>query len=159
VIAAYIGIGSNLDQPRAQVERALEELAQLPRTRLAARSSLYRSAPVGFREQPEFVNAVAALDTDLPAAQLLEELQAIENRHGRRRSFANAARTLDLDILLYGRERITTEKLVVPHPRMHERAFVLMPLVEIAPQAEIPGRGSASACARVVRHQKIERLA
>jgi 2-amino-4-hydroxy-6-hydroxymethyldihydropteridine diphosphokinase len=158
VIAAYIGVGSNLEEPRAQVVRALDELAQLPRSRLAARSSLYRSAPVGYDAQPDFVNAVARLDTDLPPAELLEKLQAIENRHGRDRSFRNAPRTLDLDLLLYGAERITAPELLVPHPRMHERAFVLLPLLEIAPSAEIPGRGSAAACAAALRDRQIERL-
>ncbi|MFN2643531.1 MAG: 2-amino-4-hydroxy-6-hydroxymethyldihydropteridine diphosphokinase [Burkholderiales bacterium] len=159
MIAAYIGIGSNLDEPRAQVERALKELTQVPRSRLAARSSLYRSAPVGYETQPDFVNAVARLDTELAPATLLQELQAIEHRHGRRRSFANAPRTLDLDLLLYGGECITSAKLVVPHPRMHERAFALVPLLEIAPNVEIPGRASAAVCAAALRDQQLERLA
>ena len=130
---AYIGIGSNLDEPQTRVERAFDELARLPLTRLGARSSLYRTAPVGYAAQPDFINAVAELDTALGARQLLAELQAIETRHGRRRSFANAPRTLDLDLLLFGDARIDEPQLVVPHPRMHERAFVLRPLVEIAP--------------------------
>jgi 2-amino-4-hydroxy-6-hydroxymethyldihydropteridine diphosphokinase len=133
VTLAYIGIGSNLHEPHAQVEAAFEELARLPRTRLSARSSLYRSAPVGYAAQPDFINAVAELDTGLGARELLGELQAIEARHGRRRSFANAPRTLDLDLLLFGDARIDEPQLVVPHPRMHERAFVLAPLLEIAP--------------------------
>jgi 2-amino-4-hydroxy-6-hydroxymethyldihydropteridine diphosphokinase len=159
VIAAYIGIGSNLDQPREQVERAFGELERLPRSRLAARSSLYASAPLGYEAQPGFVNAVARLDTELGAFELLRELQGIEARHGRRRSFANAPRTLDLDLLLYGEERIAAPELAVPHPRMHERSFVLQPLLEIAPAASIPGRGSAAACAAAISGQKVERLA
>ena len=159
MIAAYIGIGSNLEEPRQQVERALGELDALPRSRLGARSSLYASAPLGYEAQPQFVNAVARLDTDLAAFELLRELQAIEARHGRKRSFANAPRTLDLDLLLYGDERIAAPELVVPHPRMHERSFVLQPLLEIAPAATIPGRGSAAACAAAVSGQKVERLA
>ena len=131
---AFVGIGSNLDDPRAQVLRAFEELEALPHTRLVKKSSLYRSAPVGYAAQPDFVNAVAQLETGLPAERLLAELQAIELRHGRSRSFANAPRTLDLDLLLYGAAQLKTATLQVPHPRMRERAFVLKPLLEIAPQ-------------------------
>jgi len=158
VTPAYIGIGSNLEQPRAQVERALDELADIPRSRLARRSSLYASAPLGYAAQPEFVNAVARLDTDLAPLELLSRLQAIETGHGRERSFANAPRTLDLDLLLFGEQRIATPELVVPHPRMHERAFVLLPLLEIAPGLTIPGRGGAAACAAALSGQKVERL-
>jgi 2-amino-4-hydroxy-6-hydroxymethyldihydropteridine diphosphokinase len=134
VTLAFVGIGSNLDDPRAQVLRAFEELEALPHTRLVKKSSLYRSAPVGYAAQPDFVNAVAQLETGLPAERLLAELQAIELRHGRSRSFANAPRTLDLDLLLYGAAQLKTATLQVPHPRMRERAFVLKPLLEIAPQ-------------------------
>ena len=155
---AYIGVGSNLEHPRAQVERALGELAELPRSRLLARSSLYRSAPLGYEAQPEFINAVARLDTELGAAELLARLQAIEAKHGRRRSFANAPRSLDLDLLLFGEQRISGPELTVPHPRMHERAFVLVPLIEIAPDAQIPGRGSAAALAAAFAPQKIARV-
>jgi 2-amino-4-hydroxy-6-hydroxymethyldihydropteridine diphosphokinase len=158
VTPAYIGIGSNLEDPRAQVEGALGELAELPRSRLVARSSLYRSAPLGYAAQPEFINAVARLDTELGAAELLAGLQAIEAEHGRRRSFANAPRSLDLDLLLFGDQRISRPQLTVPHPRMHERAFVLLPLIEVAPGAEIPGRGSAAALAAALAPQKIERI-
>ena len=156
---AYIGIGSNLEDPRAQVLRAFDELAELPQTRVAARSSLYRTAPVGHADQPDFINAVAALDTQLPADALLRELQAIEARHRRKRSFPNAPRTLDLDLLLYGDARIDTPGLSVPHPRMHERAFVLQPLVEIAPQVQIPRRGAASQCLAASTGQRVERIA
>ena len=155
---AYIGIGSNLEDPRAQVAAALRELAELPRSRLVARSSLYRSAPLGYEAQPEFINAVARLDTELAAAELLARLQAIEAEHGRRRSFANAPRSLDLDLLLFGEQRISGPELTVPHPRMHERAFVLVPLIEIAPDAQIPGRGSAAALAAALAPQKIARI-
>ena len=155
---AYIGIGSNLDEPRSQVERAFDELARLPRTRLLARSSLYRSAPVGYGAQPDFVNAVAALDTALAARELLRELQAIESRHARKRSFANAPRTLDLDLLLFGNASIDEPHLQVPHARMHERAFVLAPLLEIAPQALIPGRGSAAERLAACAGQKVEKM-
>jgi 2-amino-4-hydroxy-6-hydroxymethyldihydropteridine diphosphokinase len=158
VTLAYIGIGSNLDEPRSQVARAFVELARLPHTRLLARSSLYRSAPVGYAAQPDFVNAVAALDTALAASELLRELQAIESRHARKRSFANAPRTLDLDLLLFGGASIDEPHLQVPHPRMHERAFVLAPLVEIAPQALIPGRGSAAERLAACAGQKVEKM-
>src|SRR6185295_9870308 len=109
--------------------------------RLMLRSSLYRSAPMGYADQPAFLNAVACLDTDLGAEALLGELLAIEQRHGRERSFANAPRTLDLDLLLYGETVQSSPALTLPHPRMHERAFVLAPLAEIAPLAAVPGRG------------------
>jgi 2-amino-4-hydroxy-6-hydroxymethyldihydropteridine diphosphokinase len=145
VTSAYVGLGSNLDHPAEHVRAALEELKRLPDTSLAAASSLYRSRPVGYAAQPDFVNAVAALDTGLAPLELLRELQAIETRHGRVRTFRNAPRTLDLDLLLYGAAQIDEPGLTVPHPRMHERAFVLKPLLEIAPQAAIPGRGAALA--------------
>jgi 2-amino-4-hydroxy-6-hydroxymethyldihydropteridine diphosphokinase len=151
VTIAYVGIGSNLDDPQAQVTRAFDELAGLPRTRLKARSSLYRSAPVGHAEQPDFINAVAALDTELSPDTLLRGLQQIENRHGRKRSFANAPRTLDLDLLLFGSARIDTGELQIPHPRMHQRAFVLQPLLEIAPDLPF----DLERC----RGQRVERIA
>jgi 2-amino-4-hydroxy-6-hydroxymethyldihydropteridine diphosphokinase len=150
VTLAFVGIGSNLDDPRAQVLRAFEELEALPHTRLVKKSSLYRSAPVGYVAQPDFVNAVAQLETGLPAERLLAELQAIELRHGRSRSFANAPRTLDLDLLLYGAAQLKTATLQVPHPRMRERAFVLKPLLEIAPQLPF----SLDGCA----NQDVERI-
>jgi 2-amino-4-hydroxy-6-hydroxymethyldihydropteridine diphosphokinase len=150
VTLAFVGIGSNLDDPRAQVLRAFEELEALPHTRLVKKSSLYRSAPVGYAAQPDFVNAVAQLETGLPAERLLAELQAIELRHGRSRSFANAPRTLDLDLLLYGAAQLKTATLQVPHPRMRERAFVLKPLLEIAPQLPF----SLDGCA----NQDVERI-
>jgi 2-amino-4-hydroxy-6-hydroxymethyldihydropteridine diphosphokinase len=158
VTSAYVGLGSNLDQPADHVRAALEELKRLPDTSLAAASSLYRSRPVGYAAQPDFVNAVAALDTTLEPLALLRELQAIETRHGRVRTFRNAPRTLDLDLLLYGEARIDAPGLTVPHPRMHERAFVLQPLVEISPQQEIPGHGTAAASLAACAGQKIERI-
>ncbi len=142
-VLAYVGIGSNLRSPRLQVLAALEELAGIPRSRLASRSSLYRTAPQGFSSQPEFVNAVAGLETELDPAELLSRLFGIERRHGRRRGAPNAARTLDLDLLLYGDQTLRSKALSVPHPRMHERAFVLVPLMEIDPDLTIPGWGHA----------------
>lgn len=135
---AYVGLGSNLEDPAKQVETALQELDRLPRTRLVRRSTLHRTAPVGYRDQPDFINAVAELETDLPAERLLDELQALEARHGRVRSFPNAPRTLDLDLLLFGDLVVQTERLTLPHPRMRERAFVLEPLREIAPDLDLP---------------------
>jgi 2-amino-4-hydroxy-6-hydroxymethyldihydropteridine diphosphokinase len=159
VTVAYVGLGANLDEPRRQVEAALGELGALPQTRLLQASSLYRSAPVGYADQPEFVNAVAELDTGLDALQLLAELQAIEARHGRSRSFPNAPRTLDLDLLLLEDKVFSGSDLRLPHPRMHERAFVLKPLLEIAPDVVIPGRGPAREALKACAGQQVERMA
>ena len=156
---AYVGLGANLGEPRQQLQEALVAMSGLPRTRLAAHSSFYRSAPVGYDAQPDFVNAVAALDTALSAGALLEGLQGIERRHGRERSFPNAPRTLDLDLLLYGEDSIARPGLTVPHPRMHERAFVLRPLAEIAPDALVPGRGRAAGLLEECAAQDVERIA
>lgn len=141
-LRAYIGLGSNLDDPVAQLRRALRALATLPMTQLHAHSSLYRSAPLGGLDQPEYINAVAALDTRLTAADLLENLFAIERAQGRVRGGAHwQSRTLDLDLLLYGDQHIDDATLTVPHPAFSERAFVLYPLQEIAPVLNIPGMG------------------
>ena len=155
---AYVGIGSNLGEPETQVRKAIDELDRMPHTRLVKKSSLYRSAPVGHAEQPDFVNAVAQLETGLPAERLLAELQEIEARHGRRRSFANAPRTLDLDLLLFGNANLRSPDLTIPHPRMHERAFVLKPLTEISPTVAIPGLGSAKALLDSCKDQETERI-
>ncbi len=158
MIRAYVGLGANLGEPRRQLTEAIIAISGLPETRLAGHSSYYRSAPVGFKNQPEFLNAVAALDTRLAPGVLLEGLQGIERRHHRERSFPNAPRTLDLDLLLYGDETIASAGLTVPHPRMHERAFVLKPLSEIAPEAEIPGRGKAGDLLAACADQFVERI-
>jgi 2-amino-4-hydroxy-6-hydroxymethyldihydropteridine diphosphokinase len=158
VTLAYVGIGANLEQPRQQVERALHELEGLPATRVLARSSLYRSEPVGHAAQPQFVNAVAALETALVPEALLAGLLRLEDAHGRKRSFPNAPRTLDLDLLLYGDRVIRLPGLSVPHPRMHERAFVLKPLLEIAPAIVIPGVGPAEHCLAACTGQAVERI-
>jgi len=152
VTVAYVGIGSNLGDPREHVLKALGELDRLPHTRLVKKSSLYRSAPIGHADQPDFINAVAQLETGLPAERLLAELQAVEARHGRQRSFPNAPRTLDLDILLFGNATMHSTALTLPHPRMHERAFVLKPLLEIAP--ELAFKKQLDSC----QGQKVERL-
>ena len=155
---AYVGIGSNLAEPVKQVEEALLQLERLPHSRLVKRSSLYKSAPVGFADQPEFINAVAQMETGLSADRLLAELQEVESAHGRARSFANAPRTLDLDLLLFEKLQLRTVHLTVPHPRMHQRAFVLKPLVEISPEASIPGLGLAKDFLKSVANQIVERV-
>jgi 2-amino-4-hydroxy-6-hydroxymethyldihydropteridine diphosphokinase len=141
-VTAYIALGANLADPVAQVRAGMAALATLPRTRLVAQSSLYRTAPVGYADQPDFINAVAAVETALSPRELLTALLATEQQHGRVRKFANAPRTLDLDVLLYGEVQMHEDGLTIPHPRMHERAFVLVPLAEIAPRCVIPGRGT-----------------
>ena len=139
---AYIGLGSNLDGPAKQLENTFERLNEIPRTRLLQRSSLYRSAPFGGIEQPDFVNAVAALLTQLPADELLRELQRIETERGRERGDIQwGPRVLDLDLLVYSTQKIDAAELKVPHPGIGERNFVLLPLVEIAPNLSIPGLG------------------
>jgi 2-amino-4-hydroxy-6-hydroxymethyldihydropteridine diphosphokinase len=159
VTLAYVGLGSNLEQPAHQVELAMAELDRLPHSRVLRRSSLYRSAPVGYADQPDFVNAVVELETGLSADRLLAELQDVETRHGRVRSFTDAPRTLDLDLLMFDDLEMKSERLTLPHPRMQERAFVLKPLVELAPEAAIPGRGLAADLLARLGHQDVERLA
>lgn len=153
---AYVALGSNLADPVTQLGAAFDELGRLPQTRLVARSSLWRSAPVGYLDQPDFVNAVAAIETTLEAEMLLAHLLDIERRHGRVREFQNAPRTLDLDIALYGDDRIDTPTLTVPHPRMQERAFVLLPLNELAPDVVIPGHGPLRDLLPAVAGQRLE---
>lgn len=156
---AFVGLGANIGNPRKQLQDALQELGALPNTRVTATSSFYRSAPVGYLDQPEFLNAVVQLDTGLAPQSLLETLQQIERHHGRERSFANAPRTLDLDLLLYGDSFLETPGLTLPHPRMHERAFVLQPLLELDSAISIPGKGKASVLLSACGSQKIERIA
>jgi 2-amino-4-hydroxy-6-hydroxymethyldihydropteridine diphosphokinase len=139
---AYVGLGANLDNPLQQVKQALVELDAIEHTRVLASSSLYRSVPVGYTDQPDFINAVAKLRTHLSPHELLEALHAVESLHARQRSIRNAPRTLDLDLLLYGMLVIREDGLIVPHPRMHQRAFVLLPLAEIDPDALVPGSAS-----------------
>jgi len=154
----YIGLGSNLDAPRRQVETALAELRELPDSRWLGSSSLYRSRPVGPQDQPDYVNAVAVIDTGLEAEDLLDALQAIERSHGRRRGRRWGERTLDLDILLYGEETIHSERLRVPHPEMHRRGFVLKPLQDLAPGLVIPGLGELGTLLRQVDTGDLEPL-
>lgn len=138
---AFVALGANIGEPQRQVEAGFAALAALAGTRLVSRSSLYRSAPVGYLDQPDFINAVAAIDTALSPRDLLDALLEIERVHGRVRDFANAPRTLDLDLVLYGDRCIHEPGLTVPHARMLERAFVMLPLAEIAPDAQVPGLG------------------
>lgn len=139
---AYVGLGSNIDDPRQQVATAIAALDKLPSTRLSRYSSLYRSAPWGMVDQPDFFNAVAELQTELDAASLLEKLLEIEHRLGRRRDGLRwGPRRIDLDLLVHGVEATMSATLQLPHPRIGERAFVLMPLAEIAPDLELAGIG------------------
>ncbi len=141
---AWIGLGSNLEEPRHQIETAWSELDSLPETNVAACSSLYASKPMGPADQPDYLNAVALLETALEPLRLLDALQALEARHGRVRRRRWGPRTLDLDLLLYDERVVTTPRLKLPHPGIGERDFVLLPLLEIAGDIEIPGRGRAS---------------
>lgn len=155
---AFIGLGSNLEDPRSQLLRAFADLDGLPETRLVARSSLYRSAPVGYTEQPEFLNAVAKISTSLTPQALLQELLQIEHLHGRERTFRNAPRTLDLDVLLYDDVQMHEHGLTIPHPQMHLRAFVLQPLLEIEPYCNIPALGQAQRALQACHSPVLEKL-
>ncbi len=159
-VLAYIGLGSNLNRPAEQLNLAMEGLGQWPGIVVESCSSYYMSAPVGdaYQGQPDYVNAVAEIVTSLSATELLAALLAIELQFGRSRVVANAARTLDLDLLLYGQDEIDLPGLQVPHPRMHERAFVLEPLFEIAPRLEIPARGAVADLLKMCHHQRLQRL-
>ena len=156
---AYVALGANLVNPAAQVRAALEALSHILDTRLLRASSLYCTAAITSDSQPDYINAVAALETSLTPDTLLTALFEIENEFGRRRDFHHAPRTLDLDLLLHDAQSIDTPRLSLPHPRMHLRAFVLVPLLEIAPDCRIPGRGSAAAWLPAVSMQRIEKLA
>ncbi len=157
-VEAFVGLGANLGDARATLQAALGALEALPTSRVVAQSSIYRSAPID-SSGPDYLNAVARLLTQLAPHDLLAQLQSIERRHGRERPYRNAPRTLDLDLLLYGAHTLATPTLTLPHPRMHERAFVLAPLAEIAPGALIPGRGAVVALLQDVAGQRIDRLA
>jgi len=139
---AYVGLGSNLEDPAEQVRKALGELNSIPDTRCLARSSLYVSTPVGPPDQPEYINAAAALLTGLDPRSLLDHLHAIERAHGRERRERWGPRTLDLDLLVFGETIMNTRELMLPHPEIRNRDFVLLPLHEIAPELWIPGVGA-----------------
>lgn len=153
---AFIAIGSNMGNPSAQALQAFADLGSMSRSTLLACSSLYWSAPVGKEDQPYFINAVAEIETAFNPYDLLCAMQQIEAVHGRTRRAKNGPRTLDLDLLLYDDLMIADEKLILPHPRMHERAFVLLPLIEISPNCSIPGYGLARRCLANCNGQKVD---
>ena len=159
-VPAYVALGSNLDGPREQVEQAMAALAGLPDTRLVLRSSLYRTRPFGPVEQPDFINAAAGLLTRLEPAALLAQLKALESQLGRERPVVRwGPRRIDLDLLVHGGARIAEPNLEVPHPGIPERAFVLVPLAEFAPDLEVPGRGRVRDLLARVDSADLERLA
>src|SRR5258706_968273 len=141
VVTAFVALGSNLGDPAQQIRSALRAVAALPGTRLVRLSSFYRNPPEGGLAQPEFVNAVAQIETRAGPRELLDRLLEIERAHGRERDHPNSSRTLDLDVVLYGDQVVREPGLTIPHPRMFDRPFVLVPLAEIAPDAAVPGRG------------------
>lgn len=146
---AFVALGSNLADPIQQIQTAIIALEHIPNTRVIKKSSLYQTAPIGYDAEqlsqvPDFINAVVALETDLAPLDLLEALLAIENNAGRERPYPNAPRVLDCDLLLYENTMLNTSKLTLPHPRMHTRGFVLLPLFEIAPHLSIPNHGKIS---------------
>lgn len=155
---ACIALGANLGDPASTLRAAFAALAELPDSRLLARSALYLSAPVGLSGQPDFVNAAARIETSLSPEGLLDALLAIEQQFGRMRGERNGPRTLDLDLLLYDDRVISTPRLTVPHPRLHLRAFALLPLADLDPDLPLPGRGSVAAWLPAVATQGIRRL-
>ena len=155
---AYVALGANLGDPAATILAAFAALANLSESRVVHSSSLYRTAPVGIIEQPDYVNAVAQLETELAPEALLDALFDIEERFGRIRADKNGPRTLDLDLLLYNDQSIELPRLTLPHPRLHLRAFVLQPLAEVAPNLAIPGRGTVAAWLPAVANQGIVKL-
>jgi 2-amino-4-hydroxy-6-hydroxymethyldihydropteridine diphosphokinase len=157
-VTAFIALGSNLDDPKQQLRSALRALAGLPQTRVVRESSLYRNPPEGGLDQPAFVNAVAEIETGASPRELLERLLEIERAHGRERDYPNAPRTLDLDIALYGDRVVQDPGLTIPHPRMLRRAFVMVPLAEIAPDAVVPGHGRVADLARQLNASGMEKL-
>lgn len=157
---AYLGLGSNLKTPMMQVLSARDRLAQWPGIELRAASSLYRTAPVDcLPGQPDYINAVVEIATSLTPHQLLHTLFAIERGQGRERHFINSPRTLDVDLLIYGDVQLDTPELILPHPRAHQRAFVLQPLLEIAPNCHFPGLGPARDFLDACADQSIQRVA
>ncbi|OAJ69598.1 2-amino-4-hydroxy-6-hydroxymethyldihydropteridine diphosphokinase [Methylobacillus sp. MM3] len=156
---AFVALGSNLEDPQQQVLRALAELDGLPGTRVTAKSALYRTAPVGYDNQPDFINAAAEVSTTLEPLALLRALLALETAHGRERPFPNAPRVLDLDLLLYDDLELHDPELTLPHPRLHERGFVLFPLADIAPELHVPGKAKVRDLLLVLPDQGVERMA
>ena len=156
---AFIALGSNLQDPETQVKHALLALEKLPKTKLVKASSLYKTSPLGYINQPDFINAVAEIRTELRPLELLDAILNIENDAGRERPFANAPRVLDCDLLLYDDIKMVTEKLTLPHPRMFERGFVLLPLAEISPNLTSPNGESIVKLALLHQNQGIKKLA
>ena len=158
VVRAWVGLGANLGDAHQTLQQAVHEIAALPGTQVAATSSLWKSAPID-AQGPDFFNAVIAVDTTLGPLALLQALQAIEHHHGRSRPYVNAPRTLDLDLLLYGAQSLELPGLQVPHPRMHQRAFVLLPLQEVASDIQIPGFGDVKSLiqTQTVQDQALQR--
>jgi 2-amino-4-hydroxy-6-hydroxymethyldihydropteridine diphosphokinase len=156
---AYVALGSNLQDPEQQVLRAFEELNGLPQTGLVAKSALYRTAPVGYDNQPDFVNAAAEISTGLDPLALLRALLALETAHGRERPFPNAPRVLDLDLLFYDDLAMQEPELILPHPRLHERGFVLFPLADLAPELDVPGKGTVRELLAALPDQGVQRIA
>jgi len=156
-VTAYIGIGSNLGDAKGNVQRAIQQLDKLPLTKLFAQSNLFRTTPID-ADGDDYVNAVASINTTLPAQELLEALQALELQFGRERPYVHAPRTLDLDILLYDQQIIDTETLTVPHPGLSQRAFVLIPLLQLDPFITIPGKGPAHTFVPDVANQVIQKI-
>ena len=160
---AYVALGSNLNNPSSQIRRAFQALAQLPNTTLVAQSSLYQSAPVGYdalqlKSVPDFINAVAELNTFEMPKSLLKALLKIEQNFGRERPFANAPRVLDLDLLLYDDVVLKSKNLTLPHPRMWDRAFVVLPLAEIAPNLTAPNGDNIVKYAQQLMQQGIRKI-
>lgn len=155
----YIGLGSNLKQPCHQIQRALKALATLPQTQLLTHSPYYQSAPLGFTEQPDYINAVVQLSTTLTPLTLLEWLQYIEIEQGRVRTVQRwGPRTLDLDLLLYGHQVLKTSRLTLPHPGLYQRAFVLYPLYDCAPELILPNGQTVSEIIQQVVADDLKRI-
>ena len=157
IFQVFIALGSNLEDPVFQVRKAFDEIAILPECNLLSCSSLYRSAPIGKCDQPDFINAVVQIETTLSPYNLLKALLQIEQNHGRVRRLPNGPRTLDLDILMYDKLECNKHNLILPHPRMHQRAFVLKPLMEISKDCFIPGRGAVAELLSACAEQRLER--
>ena len=155
---AYIALGSNLQHPAQQVTRAFKAITQLPNTILLKQSSLYKTAPVGYDNQPDFINAVVMVETDLAPEAMMQHLLAIEQQFGRERPFPNAPRILDLDLLLYDTVTMQTDLLTLPHPRMQSRGFVMLPLAEIAADLILPSGESVVELAKSFQQEDIQRI-
>ncbi len=154
----FIGLGSNLENPSEQIRTAVKDMRQMPETSLVACSSLYKSPPMGPQDQPDYINAVVELKTELGPHQLLDHLQKIEQQHGRTRKRHWGERTLDLDVLVYGGQELNDERLTVPHPGVAERAFVIYPLAELDKQLMIPGLGIAQQLAELCPRDGLEQV-